>query len=164
MELLAYDPHVGADAFEGAGVRKADLGEVLSSSDFISIHAPLTAGTHHLIGRNELSLMKPSAVLINISRGAIIDEQELTQALRNGQIAGAALDVMHPEPPADDHPLRSMPNVILTPHIAGYTEESVIEATTKAAAEIRRVLSGEMPLNLVNPGALENFGKKWPRN
>ncbi len=162
LEILAYDPNLAADAFASAGVTKADLGEVLSTSDFISIHAPLTGGTRHLIGRKELSLMKPSAVLINISRGAIIDEQELTQALRNGQIAGAALDVMDPEPPADDHPLRNMPNVILTPHIAGYTEESVVEATTKAAAEVRRVLSGEMPLNLVNPEALQNFEKKWP--
>jgi D-3-phosphoglycerate dehydrogenase len=161
LTVLAYDPYVAADVFEINGVSKTGFDEVLSESDFLSIHAPLSVATRHLIGRDEFARMKSSAVLINISRGFIIDEQALIEAVQTGRIAGAALDVMENEPPADDHPLRSMQNVILTPHIAGYTEEAVVEAATKAAAEIRRVLSGEMPVNLVNPAARETFRRKW---
>jgi D-3-phosphoglycerate dehydrogenase len=163
LNVLAYDPYVEPDVFEINGVSKAGFNELLSEADFVSVHAPLSASTRHLIGRDEFARMKPSVVLINISRGSIIDEQALIDALRTGRIAGAALDVMETEPPADQHPLRSMPNVILTPHIAGYTEEAVADAATKAAAEIRRVLSGEMPVNLVNPAAMETFRKKWER-
>ena len=103
---------------------------------------PLSPETRNLIGQRELARMKPTAFLINTSRGGIVDEQALAEALKAGRLGGAALDVLSVEPPPPDHPLRQAPNIILTPHLAFYSRESVIELQTKAAEEVARALKG----------------------
>jgi D-3-phosphoglycerate dehydrogenase len=132
------------------GAEPVTLHRLFRGADFISLHLPLTPETKHIIGRQSLTAMKPSAYVINTARGELIDEMGLQQALREGRISGAALDVLEEEPPRTDHPLRSMNNVILTPHCAWYTESSQQELRTKACAEVLRVLRGQIPKNLIN--------------
>ena len=115
---------------------------------------PLSPETRNLIGQRELARMKSTAFLINTSRGGIVDEQALADALKAGRLGGAALDVLSVEPPPPDHPLRQAPNIILTPHLAFYSRESVIELQTKAAEEVARALKGEPPRSPVNPEVL----------
>ncbi len=114
MNVLAYDCFPGKDS---EGVHFCSLDEVLAKSDFVTLHCPLTADNRHMINEESLSSMKKGAFLINCARGALVDEQALIRALRDGTIAGAALDVQETEPPAEDNPLYTMPNVILTPHM-----------------------------------------------
>ena len=116
----------------------------------ISIHVPLSPETRNLIGERELARMKPKSFLINTSRGGIVDEEALAETLKAGRIGGAALDVLSAEPPPPDHPLRHAPNLILTPHLAFYSRESVVELQTKAAEEVARALKGEPPRSPVN--------------
>jgi len=128
--VIAYDPHVPAEMMQAAGVQKVDtLSDLMAQSDFVSVHCVLNDATHHLIGVAELAAMKPSAFLINVSRGAIVDEAALVQAIDAGQIAGAGLDVFSLEPLAlQNHPLSplfNLPNVILTPHLTFYTEQAM---------------------------------------
>jgi D-3-phosphoglycerate dehydrogenase len=130
------------------------LPDLLRRSDYVSIHVPLTEATARLIGAQELSLMKRSAFLINTSRGGVIDQPALVDALRAGRIAGAGLDVTDPEPPAPEDPLLALDNVILTPHVAWYSEESREHVTVQAAREVVRVLRNERPLSPVNPGVV----------
>jgi D-3-phosphoglycerate dehydrogenase len=125
MKTIAYDPGVDAATMAAAGVEAVSLECLLETADFVSIHIPLLETTRHLIGERELRRMKPRAVLINTSRGPIIDETALVRALREGWIAAAGLDVLEQEPPAPDHPLLTMDNVVLTPHIGGYSDEFV---------------------------------------
>ena len=119
MNRLAYDPFVKADLMSAHGVQSVDLKILLSQSDFVSLHCPLTQASKHLIGERELRLMKPTTILINTSRGAIVDESALVQALTEGWIAAAGLDVFEEEPPALQNPLLKLDNVVLTPHVAG---------------------------------------------
>jgi D-3-phosphoglycerate dehydrogenase len=127
------------------------LGELLRRSDYVSLHVPLTAATRTMIGERELAMMKSSAFLINTSRGGVVDQAALVAALKIGRIAGAALDVTDPEPPARDDPLLRLDNVILTPHVAWYSEESREQVTVQAAHEAVRILRGERPSSAVNP-------------
>lgn len=120
---VAYDPFVSGEVMAQAGVRAASLDDVLAEADFVLVHCPLTAQTYHLVGERELRRMKPSAILINTARGPIIDEPALVRALTEGWIAAAGLDVLEQEPPAPDHPLFGLSNVVLTPHIAGQSDE-----------------------------------------
>lgn len=154
MRLLIYDPYVHSEVISGYGAETVDFELLLAESDVISIHVPLSPQTRGLIGERELACMKPTAFLINTSRGGIVDEQTLAEALKAGRIGGAALDVLSVEPPPLDHPLRKLPNVILTPHLAFYSRESVIELQTKAAEEVARTLKGEPPRSPVNPEVL----------
>lgn len=140
-----------------AHVRFVSLPELLRASDYVSIHLPLTADTRRLFGASELALMKPSAFLINTSRGGIVDQPALVAALEEGRIAGAGLDVTDPEPPARDDPLLALPNVILTPHVAWYSEESREHVTVEAAREVVRILGGERPKSPVNPAVVPRF-------
>jgi D-3-phosphoglycerate dehydrogenase len=133
------------------GVEFVALPALLRRSDFVSIHVPLTPATAKLIGAAELALMKPSAFLINTSRGGVIDQAALVAALRERRIAGAGLDVLDPEPPPPGDPILALDNVILTPHVAWYSEESRERVTTEAAREVVRVLRGETPRAAVNP-------------
>ena len=146
MRVTGYDPHVGAATMRAAGIEKADdLHELLRSSDVVSIHAVLNAGTRHLIGARELGLMKPSAFLINVARGAIVDEAALVAALRRKGIAGAALDVFGAEPLHAGHPmsaLSAMDNVILFPHLTFYTAEAMRRLTDDTLARAREILEG----------------------
>jgi len=125
-KVLGYNPNMPREAMQAAGVEKCDdLQAMLQQCDFVSVHCVLNDSTHHLIGADELACMKPSAMLINVSRGAIVDEVALVKALQNGAIAGAALDVYSIEPlNHKDHPMRvlfNMDNVILSPHLTFYT-------------------------------------------
>jgi D-3-phosphoglycerate dehydrogenase / 2-oxoglutarate reductase len=154
MKVLVYDPYLETELVSRYGVEVVSLDKLLAEADAISIHVPLSSETRNLIGQRELALMKSAAFLINTSRGGIVDEQALAVALEEGQLGGAALDVLSVEPPPPDHPLRQAPNVILTPHLAFYSRESVIELQTKAAEEIARALRGEPPRSPVNPEVL----------
>ncbi|MCZ7566764.1 MAG: C-terminal binding protein [Burkholderiales bacterium] len=144
--VLVYDPYLGA----ADGVELADLDTVCSGSDYLSLHAPLNEGTRHLLGRRELALMKPTAVLVNTARGALVDEAALVEALRAGRILGAGLDVYEHEPPRPGHRLFELDNVVLSDHTGWYSEESVAELQTKAAEEVARVLRGEAPRHWLN--------------
>jgi len=148
IKIIAYDPYVSK---VNIGVKLVELSQLLSDSDFVSIHVPLTAETRHSFGENELEVMKKTAYLINTSRGSIVDEKALYQALKNRWIAGAALDVMEKEPPDWKDLLLKLDNIIITPHISFYSEESYVELKTKVAESVHAVLKGELPRAMVNP-------------
>lgn len=152
IRVVAYDPYVKDDVLARAGVDRVDFDELVRISDYISIHTPLIPATHHLFGADVFPRMKPSAYLINTARGPIVDEAALARALDQKQLAGAALDVMEQEPPANS-PLFGRDNVILTPHTSFYSEESLVDLQTKAAEEVLRALTGKPVRNPVNPEA-----------
>jgi D-3-phosphoglycerate dehydrogenase / 2-oxoglutarate reductase len=152
MRLLAYDPYVDATAVAEYGVQKMDsLAELIPQSDFVVILARVTPETTHMIGAKELALMRPSAYLVNAARGPLLDYEALYAALKTGQIKGALLDTFAWEPLPIDNPLLSMDNVLLTPHIAGATREAVYCAGQMMAADIKRIILGQRPLNCLNP-------------
>jgi D-3-phosphoglycerate dehydrogenase len=153
LRLLATDPALSDADVRRAGAEPATLEHLLAASDYISLHLPLTAATRHLLGGPELARMRPSAYLINTARGGLIDEQALYAALAGGALAGAALDVLEQEPPPPDYPLLRLPNCLVTPHSAWYSEESFAELKTKAAEEALRVLRGERPRYALNTPA-----------
>jgi len=163
MRVLAYDPYLDPEMIVSHGAHAVDLDRLLGEGDVVSVHVPLTPETRGLIGERELARMKPTAFLINASRGGIVDEKALARALEAGRLAGAALDVLSEEPPPPDHPLRQAPNVILTPHLAFYSRESVVELQTKAAEEVARALRGEPPRSPVNPEVLSRSGQAGRR-
>jgi D-3-phosphoglycerate dehydrogenase len=138
-----------------AFVEGAALDALLCDSDFVLLSCPLTDATRQLIDVSRLGLMKRTAFLVNVSRGAVIDEPALVDALRQRRIAGAALDVYETQPLPPDHPLLSLDNVLLTPHSAGLTAESMARMSHGAAEEVLRLLKGERPVNLVNAQALD---------
>lgn len=149
--ILVVDPLLTDEQASQAGVTRVNLDTLCCEADFISLHAPLTPDTHHLIGEAELAKMKPSAVLVNTSRGGLIDEQALINALLQKRIFAAGLDVFESEPLSAKSPLLQMDNTLCTDHTAWFTEESVVELQSKAAHEVRRAFEGEHPLNWVNP-------------
>jgi phosphoglycerate dehydrogenase-like enzyme len=128
------------------------LTDLLQVSDVVSLHVPLLPTTHHLLDADRLALMKASAYLINVARGEIVDEHALIEALRDRRIAGAALDVFEHEPVRPEHSLTRLDNVILTPHFAGTTIEARARVMKLTAANIQRVVRGEAPIDIVNPG------------
>ncbi len=150
LEVIVHDPYLDAAATEGLGARAVDLETLLRSADYISLHAPLTAETRHLINAQTLGLMKPTAYLVNAARGALIDEDALLTAVQTGQIAGAALDVLAVEPLAPDHPFLQEERILLTPHAGWYSEESKVDVRVQGAEEVTRVLRGERPRAPVN--------------
>lgn len=158
MKVIAYDPYVAEEEFRRLGAAPVGLDRLLEISDIVSLHTPLTHETRHLIDREKLRLMKPSAILVNTSRGPVVDQAALIEALKEGWIAGAALDVLTSEPPDEDDPLLEMENVILTPHVAWFSEESFTDLLQKAAHEVVRALRGEEPLHLVNKDELIKRG------
>jgi D-3-phosphoglycerate dehydrogenase / 2-oxoglutarate reductase len=150
LNVLAYDPQVDDATMAAQGVRKASLDALLAASDFVSLHCPLTAETTHLIGRERLRSMKPTAILVNTSRGPVVDEAALVQALSDGWIAGAGLDVIEKEPPAADNPLLKLDNVVLTPHMAGASADG-LEARWRLSIEtIRALARRQWPASCVN--------------
>ncbi|MEE4450810.1 NAD(P)-dependent oxidoreductase [Novosphingobium resinovorum] len=152
-EVLAHDPVVPDAEVRAEGVRPTDLAGVLAC-DIVSIHTPLTQGTRNLIDTLELALMQPHALLVNCSRGGIVNEAALAEALRAGQIAGAGIDVFAQEPPPGDHPLLGLPNCLLSPHVAGVTEAGMKDMALHVAAVIDTVSRGEVPATLLNPEVL----------
>jgi D-3-phosphoglycerate dehydrogenase len=158
MKVCAYDPYVEDDIFALLGVeRKYELEDLLRDADYITIHAPLTPETFHLIDAEAFSKMKKSAVLINTARGSIIDEGALCEALDAERIAAAGVDVLETEPPPADNPLLAKQNALVTPHVAWYSEESFEADMIDGMDELERVLQGKRPRYIVNP---EIFGRK----
>jgi D-3-phosphoglycerate dehydrogenase / 2-oxoglutarate reductase len=149
MGLLVCDPYIPASHVTALGGRWVGLEELFKESDFITLHCPLNSETRHLVGGQELALMKKSAFLVNLARGGVVDEDALASCLRDKRIAGAAIDVMESEPPRKDHPLLALDNVLLTPHIGGSTREAQTRGEWGAAQEVVRVLQGEKPHNPV---------------
>jgi len=149
MRVLYYDPFVTAGAAAAPG-DPCELAALLRDSDFVSVHPPLNSETRGMIGDAALAQMKPSAFLINCARGPIVNTAALVRALDAGRIAGCALDTTDPEPLPDPHPLRGRDNVIITPHAAWYSEHAMVGLQAGAPLEVRRVLTGEWPINVVN--------------
>lgn len=145
MRIAAHDPFVDDDAplWQETGVSPQALDPLLAESDVISLHVPLTGETRHLIDAPRLARMRPDALLINSARGAIVDTAALAEALKAGRLGGALLDVFEEEPLPPDSPLTDVPNLLLTPHIAGVTAESQVRIGRATAANVRRVLAGE---------------------
>ncbi len=150
LKCLVYDPYVSGKSIKNLGVEMVDLESLLSNSDFVSVNCPLTQETRGLLGKSQFKMMKKTALIINTARGGIIDEAELANALRNGLIAGAALDVLIDEPPKKNNPLLKFDNVLVTPHIGWYSEEAIAKMGAEAAEEVCRVFNGKLPKNLVN--------------
>ena len=143
VETILYDPYCSEEKAASLGTTLCSFEEVLRRSDIISIHAPSIPETYHVFNAESLKLMKKDAVLINTARGSIIDEQALYEHMKAGNLKYACLDVYDPEPPADDNPLRTLPNVIMTPHLAGLAANGKLRIGMHAADEIERFLAGQ---------------------
>jgi D-3-phosphoglycerate dehydrogenase len=148
--VLVHDPYLDPKQIEAGGAIPASLKVLLKESDYVSVHAPLNEQTRGLIGARELAQMKKGSLLVNTSRGPLVDERALAEALARGRIAGAGLDVFESEPLPPDSPLRRLDNVIFSDHAGWYSEESVRELKTKAARNVAAVLAGERPPYPVN--------------
>ncbi len=154
FEVLAFDPYVNTAEAAEEGLRLVSFETLLSESDYLSLHAPLTPQTEGLIGAREFEKMKPTACIVNVSRGPLIDESALIAALEQKRIAGAGLDVLCKEPPDPGNPLLHMEQVIVTSHTAFYSDESMEELQEKAAQKVVDALCGRTPRPLVNPEVL----------
>jgi D-3-phosphoglycerate dehydrogenase len=154
LRVVVFDPYRDVEVIAGQHCTKMELDTLLRESDFVSIHALVAEETRNLINGTRLRQMKPTAFLVNTARGAIIDQDALVAALQEGWIAGAGLDVFVPERLPADHPLLHMPNVITTPHVAFYSEDSLLDLEIKAADNVVAVLSGRCPASVVNPEVL----------
>ncbi len=150
MKFICHDPYVKEGIMEKAGVLPVGFDELLEKSDFISVHCPLTDTTRHLFNESALRKMKKSALLINTSRGAVIDENALVKALKEGRLAAAGLDVMEQEPPPKDHPLLSLPHVVITPHIAAFSDEFTQKFWECSVAAIKDFQQGRWQQHSVN--------------
>jgi D-3-phosphoglycerate dehydrogenase len=151
MNVLGYDPYLTPEKAAALGIRLASsIEEVFAAGDFISLNTPLTPETRGFLNKERLGQMKPGAYLINFSRGEVVVEADLLEALTNGTLAGAALDVYDPEPPKADNPLFAQGNVLLSPHSAALTKECVQRMATGAAEAVRDVLTGTQPEFIVN--------------
>lgn len=165
MKILAYDPYLDPTIAEGLGVEPVSLEKLLKESDFVSLHCILTEETRGLIGAEELALMKPTAYLVNMSRGPVVDHDALVDVLVHRHIAGAGLDVFHQEPlPADD-PLTQLDNVVLTPHWAAGTLDAFLDSGTSNIADMLMVAQGNLPNHIVNPEVVDQseFRRKLAR-
>lgn len=149
MKVLYADPYVKQGQFAEPG-RKTELNDLLGESDFVSVHPPLMPQTRKMISDDAFGRMKPTAFLINCSRGPVVDTDALVRALDSKRIAGCALDTVDPEPLPNPHSLRNRENVIVNPHVAWYSEQAMVGLQAGAPNEVRRVLAGEWPINVVN--------------
>jgi len=156
--LLSFDPYAPKERAAELGVELVDLAVLLRESDFVAINAPLNADTRALIGTRELALMKPTAYLINTSRGPLVEEGPLIEALEQRRIAGAGLDVFEKEPLPENHPFFKLDNVILTPHAVGWTEELVRDLNLETCQNVRTVYEGRIPSHLANPDVAKRPG------
>ena len=151
MKVLAFDPFISPERASTLGVELVpSLIELLPRAQVVSLHCPSTPETYHIMNAEALHLMPEGSYLVNVARGALIDEDALLDALRSGHLAGAALDVFDPEPPLTNHPLFTLPNTICTPHIGSHTTASVLRIQVMACEQIASALRGERPTNLVN--------------
>jgi len=150
LRVIGYDPYLPPQVARDAGITLMNLDEVIKQSDFISVHAALTAETRHMISDREFGMMKPSAFIVNVARGPLIDEVALVRALKAKKIAGAGLDVHEKEPLDRDDPLLTLDNIILTPHTAFYSEASYVKLRRGVGNAAARVLTGYWPRSAVN--------------
>ena len=155
MQTLAFDPYLSAEEISSRGAEKVDFADLLQLSDYVSLNCPLTRETRGMMGATEFAAMKPSAIFVTTARGGIHDERALKDALDAGVIAGAGIDVFDQEPPSMDHLLMSCENVVVTPHIAGLTQEAMYRMASSAAEQWLDIAAGSRPPRLVNPDA-------WP--
>lgn len=146
LRVIGYDPYIN----EVEGIELVSFEKLLAQSDFISIHCSLTESTHHLLGRDQFRKMERKPIVLNVSRGAVVDEAALIEALEREWISGAGLDVLETEPPDAKSPLLKRDNVILTPHIGYYSEESKSEMKRRTAENVFNVLTGKLPNSVVN--------------
>jgi phosphoglycerate dehydrogenase-like enzyme len=161
MRVLATSPSRPPGTSAGP-VEFVTLSDLLASADYVSLHAPLTETTRHLLGRRELAIMRPGAYLINTARGGLVDTSALAAALESGSLAGAALDVLESEPPGADDVLGRFDNVTLTPHVAFDSVDAVEAVATRAAAHAVAVLGGVVPETIVNPEVLGRANLRLP--
>ena len=145
FRFLICDPYLSEERVQELGVERVDHETLFKESDFLTIHTPLTQETRHIVNKDTLALMKPTAYVINTARGPMVDSEALAEALRNGVIAGAGIDVYEVEPPPPNHPLFGAPNVILTPHLAWYSEDAAWRIRELIILEIQRFLEGKPP-------------------
>ena len=150
LEVYVHDPFVGDAEIESSGARPLALDELVASSDVVSLHVPLTPDTRHLLDRRRIFSMREGAVLVNTSRGGLVDEEALVDALRQGRLGGAGLDVFEREPPGREHPLLALPNVVVTSHSSHYSIEAGAEMRERAFRNVVEVLAGRPPLSPVN--------------
>ncbi|MEQ8194498.1 MAG: hydroxyacid dehydrogenase [Rhodospirillales bacterium] len=163
MKVLAYDPYISPEDFKERGATSVSLEELLAQSDFVSIHCPYNAETKDMICAETLSLMKPSAFLVNCARGGIVNEPDLHEALANKTIAGAGIDVWVMEPPPLDHPLLTHDNLIATYHTAGVTVDSRNNMARWNAEQVVEILKGKRPPRLINPEVWDKYAERFER-
>ena len=163
VRIIAYDPYIAPDIFQEFGVEQVSLDQLLTESDIVSIHTPLTPETTHLLGLEQLKKMKPTAYLINTARGPIVDHEALYTVLSEGHISAAAVDVTEPEPIPLDSPLLKLDNFIVTAHSASASPSSFAALPPRPGEEVIRVVKGEWPVGLVNPQVKEKYRQKWAR-
>jgi glyoxylate reductase len=154
MNILVFDPYCAEGLCEDLEVSHTPLDELLAQSDFVTLHCTMCATTRNLINRERLRMMKPTAYLINAGRGALVDQEALTEALRENWIAGAGLDVLVAEPPDPDDPLLQLENVVFTPHVSSFTYDTVLNVNQRVCENVIEALSGERPRFIVNPEVL----------
>jgi D-3-phosphoglycerate dehydrogenase len=154
LRIVACDPYISELVMTAEGVEPMSFEELLARSDYLSMHAPLNVETRHMLSTAEFAAVKPGVVVINTARGATIDEHALISALQAGRVAAAGLDVLEKEPPSPDNPLLSMPNVVLTPHVAAASTRMRPETRRRAAREVALALRGRWPMSCVNPTVL----------
>jgi D-3-phosphoglycerate dehydrogenase / 2-oxoglutarate reductase len=163
MQVLAYDPYLSAEVIRARGATKVELDELLRRADFVSINCPLTDESRKLVGAREFALMKPDAYFITTARGSIHDEEALEQVLRDKKIAGAGLDVWEKEPPPASHPLMKYDTVMVTPHMAGVTNEARIKMGQIAAEQMLDALDGKPVPRIINPQVWPDYAKRFER-
>lgn len=157
LHLLGCDPYLSPAAAQGLGVELVGLEELLRRADYVTLHCPLNDETRGLIGAPQLAQMKPTAYLINMARGPVVKQAELCQALADGLIAGAALDVLEKEPPRPDDPLLQLPNIIITPHTSSWSADSLRQLRRDTAQNVVDRLSGKLPRSIVNRAWLSHI-------
>jgi D-3-phosphoglycerate dehydrogenase len=162
LRMMAYDPFIQETLMSDHGVLPATLSEVLSQSDFLSMHAPARPEVHHMLGEQHFRQMKPSAIFVNTGRGPTVNEEALIKALQEGWIAHAALDVLEKEPPSHNNPLLGMENVTLTAHVASASARFDEARKRRVGTELSLVLSGMWPVSCVNPSVLQTTSlRRW---
>ncbi len=161
MRVLAFDPYIPASVFDEYGVEAVALPYLIENSDFISVHAAFTPDARHMLGAEQFRKMKPTAYVINCARGDFIDEAALYDAVTRGEIAGAALDVIQEESMPSSHPLLKPDNIIITPHTAYYSEESLGRLRKRPFEEIARMVNGQWPQWLLNTEVKKKFEQRW---